>query len=174
MCRNGGDLLCCENCPRVYHLPCHVPTIASFPSDNTTWICTLCSSSEDSLRLGAPDVRQELMTGKRRSTSSGLSEREQKVCQLMINCSVHIACTVAAVLGALCPPEFFLPMHTLKFAFVLRRCGDVIAMTLVLQSQDCGFGSRPFQFRLTMPGNDSFSALTLFVGQQEGHPACKN
>jgi len=82
VCRNGGDLLCCENCPRVYHLPCHVPAIASFPSDNTTWMCTLCANDDGSLRLDNPDIRQEFLTGKRRSTSSGLTEREQKVCLL--------------------------------------------------------------------------------------------
>jgi len=79
VCHNGGDLLCCDNCPRVYHHPCHVPTIASFPSDNARWICTLCANDE-SLCLEAPDVRQELVTGKRRSVSTGLTDREQKVC----------------------------------------------------------------------------------------------
>lgn len=27
ICRNGGDLLICDYCPRVYHLQCHVPSI---------------------------------------------------------------------------------------------------------------------------------------------------
>ena len=81
VCRNGGDLLCCDNCPRVYHVPCHVPMIASFPSDNSTWICTMCAASEDSLRLEAPDSRQDVSTAKRRSSSAGLTDRELKVCQ---------------------------------------------------------------------------------------------
>jgi len=103
VCRNGGDLLCCENCPRVYHLPCHVPPIASFPSDNTTWICTLCASSEDSLRLDAPEVRQELPSGKRRSTSSGLTDREQKVGQLwQLLLTLAVADSVAAVIVCVC------------------------------------------------------------------------
>lgn len=92
VCLNGGDLLCCENCPRVYHLPCHVPAIASFPSDNATWICTLCASDEASLRLDAPDTRQELIVGKRRSTSTGLTDRELKVCRLThSNCLLLLA-----------------------------------------------------------------------------------
>ena len=81
VCRNGGDLLCCDNCPRVYHLPCHVPTIASFPSDNGTWICTLCATDDETLHLEAPDVRQDVVSGKRRSTSTGLTDRELKVCR---------------------------------------------------------------------------------------------
>lgn len=31
VCQNGGDLLCCDKCPKVFHLTCHVPTLLSFP-----------------------------------------------------------------------------------------------------------------------------------------------
>ncbi|XP_059329023.1 transcription intermediary factor 1-alpha isoform X3 [Ammospiza nelsoni] len=31
VCQNGGKLLCCEKCPKVFHLSCHVPTLMSFP-----------------------------------------------------------------------------------------------------------------------------------------------
>lgn len=31
VCENGGDLLCCDRCPKVYHLACHVPPLTSFP-----------------------------------------------------------------------------------------------------------------------------------------------
>lgn len=31
VCLNGGDLLCCDRCPKVYHLACHVPPVISFP-----------------------------------------------------------------------------------------------------------------------------------------------
>lgn len=31
VCLNGGDLLCCDRCPKVYHLACHVPQLVSFP-----------------------------------------------------------------------------------------------------------------------------------------------
>ena len=30
-CRNGGDLLCCDKCPKVYHLQCHVPVLSAQP-----------------------------------------------------------------------------------------------------------------------------------------------
>ncbi|NWV35069.1 TIF1A factor, partial [Grantiella picta] len=40
VCRNGGKLLGCEKCPKVFHLSCHVPTLMSFP--NREWICTFC------------------------------------------------------------------------------------------------------------------------------------
>lgn len=31
VCLNGGELLCCDRCPKVYHLDCHVPSLMSFP-----------------------------------------------------------------------------------------------------------------------------------------------
>ena len=31
VCINGGDLLCCDRCPKVFHMRCHVPTIKIFP-----------------------------------------------------------------------------------------------------------------------------------------------
>uniref|UniRef100_A0A4W3KHP6 RING-type E3 ubiquitin transferase n=1 Tax=Callorhinchus milii TaxID=7868 RepID=A0A4W3KHP6_CALMI len=40
VCQNGGDLLCCDKCPKVFHLSCHVPTLLTFPSGE--WICTFC------------------------------------------------------------------------------------------------------------------------------------
>ncbi|XP_076310696.1 transcription intermediary factor 1-alpha-like isoform X2 [Tachypleus tridentatus] len=32
VCNDGGELLCCSNCPRVYHLQCHVPSLSSTPT----------------------------------------------------------------------------------------------------------------------------------------------
>jgi len=78
VCRNGGDLLCCDRCPRVYHLKCHVPILTSFPNPNATWLCTLCTNTDDKLRVDNPDARSSVGT-KRRITSYGLSDREQQV-----------------------------------------------------------------------------------------------
>ncbi|KAJ8406446.1 hypothetical protein AAFF_G00300200 [Aldrovandia affinis] len=40
VCRNGGELLCCDHCPKVFHLSCHVPPLLSFPTGD--WVCSLC------------------------------------------------------------------------------------------------------------------------------------
>ncbi len=31
VCNNGGDLLCCDGCPKVYHLTCHAPSLTENP-----------------------------------------------------------------------------------------------------------------------------------------------
>eukprot|EP00063_Salmo_salar_P050726 XP_014025561.1 PREDICTED: tripartite motif-containing protein 66-like [Salmo salar] len=45
VCFNGGDLLCCDGCPKVYHLSCHIPPLRSSPLGD--WVCTLCRSDQD-------------------------------------------------------------------------------------------------------------------------------
>ncbi|KAB5558741.1 hypothetical protein PHYPO_G00020770 [Pangasianodon hypophthalmus] len=40
VCSIGGELLCCDRCPKVFHLTCHVPSLLSFPTGD--WVCTLC------------------------------------------------------------------------------------------------------------------------------------
>lgn len=40
VCQNGGELLCCDKCPKVFHLSCHIPTLTASPSGE--WYCTFC------------------------------------------------------------------------------------------------------------------------------------
>ncbi|CAB1416561.1 unnamed protein product [Pleuronectes platessa] len=44
VCLNGGDLLCCDSCPKVYHSACHIPPLISIPLGD--WVCTLCRSDQ--------------------------------------------------------------------------------------------------------------------------------
>ncbi|XP_077452942.1 tripartite motif-containing protein 66-like [Stigmatopora argus] len=44
VCLNGGDLLCCDLCPKVYHLACHLPSLLSLPMGD--WACTLCRTDD--------------------------------------------------------------------------------------------------------------------------------
>ncbi|XP_028410543.1 E3 ubiquitin-protein ligase TRIM33-like [Dendronephthya gigantea] len=48
VCHNGGELLCCDTCPKVFHLNCHVPSLTSTPSDS--WSCGLCESLDGPTR----------------------------------------------------------------------------------------------------------------------------
>ena len=40
-CREGGDLLCCDNCARVFHLLCLDPPIHAPPT--SYWTCPVCT-----------------------------------------------------------------------------------------------------------------------------------
>eukprot|EP00117_Sycon_ciliatum_P030313 scpid13509/ scgid23933/ Chromodomain-helicase-DNA-binding protein 5; ATP-dependent helicase CHD5 len=40
VCREGGDLLCCDNCPCTYHMTCLNPPLKSVPEE--TWVCPRC------------------------------------------------------------------------------------------------------------------------------------
>ncbi|XP_078521488.1 uncharacterized protein LOC144790632 isoform X2 [Lissotriton helveticus] len=46
VCEDGGDLTCCDRCPRAFHDNCHIPKPQSDPSD--TWNCTFCQVKLDS------------------------------------------------------------------------------------------------------------------------------
>ncbi|XP_062832494.1 autoimmune regulator isoform X1 [Anolis carolinensis] len=41
VCRDGGELICCDGCPKAFHLACLVPPLTEIPSG--TWRCDLCS-----------------------------------------------------------------------------------------------------------------------------------
>ncbi|KAL1271473.1 hypothetical protein QQF64_030489, partial [Cirrhinus molitorella] len=75
VCLIGGDLLCCDRCPKVFHLSCHVPPLHSFPRGD--WICTLCRDVEQ------PEVEydcenDQMSTG---SMPYGLSACDQRKCE---------------------------------------------------------------------------------------------
>merc|ERR1719318_583335 len=52
VCRNGGQLLCCDTCPKVYHLNCHIPALSDLPRDS--WSCGLCIEIGQETRTSTP------------------------------------------------------------------------------------------------------------------------
>ncbi|KAM4727908.1 autoimmune regulator [Anableps anableps] len=40
VCKDGGELICCDGCPRAFHLTCLNPPLASIPSGS--WQCEWC------------------------------------------------------------------------------------------------------------------------------------
>ncbi|KAK1335959.1 hypothetical protein QTO34_003759 [Cnephaeus nilssonii] len=80
VCLNGGELLCCDRCPKVYHLSCHLPALLSFPGGD--WVCTLCRSLTqpemeydcENARYNQPGIR----------APPGLSISDQKKCEKLV------------------------------------------------------------------------------------------
>lgn len=46
-CMDGGELMCCDKCPKVFHQTCHIPVISSLPDESETWQCLLCYNFAD-------------------------------------------------------------------------------------------------------------------------------
>ncbi len=44
-CGHGGELLMCDACPLVFHLPCLEPPLYAVPEG--TWLCPRCTRMED-------------------------------------------------------------------------------------------------------------------------------
>ena len=43
VCRDGGELLCCDQCPSSYHMHCLIPPMTVIPDDD--WFCPRCTVS---------------------------------------------------------------------------------------------------------------------------------
>uniref|UniRef100_A0A8C2TZF7 Autoimmune regulator n=1 Tax=Coturnix japonica TaxID=93934 RepID=A0A8C2TZF7_COTJA len=48
VCGDGGELICCDGCPRAFHLPCLVPPLPRVPSG--TWQCSSCVAKPSQLQ----------------------------------------------------------------------------------------------------------------------------
>ncbi|XP_060033196.1 tripartite motif-containing protein 66 [Erinaceus europaeus] len=80
VCLNGGELLCCDRCPKVYHLSCHLPALLSFPGGD--WVCTLCRSlTQPELEYDCENARYN-QPGVR--AVPGLSAYDQKKCEKLV------------------------------------------------------------------------------------------
>ncbi|XP_053141296.1 tripartite motif-containing protein 66 isoform X2 [Hemicordylus capensis] len=84
VCLNGGELLCCDYCPKVFHLSCHVPALLSFPVGE--WVCTLCRNMEK------PEVEYDCENTRFSYSNTlmparalyGLDDYDQKKCEKLV------------------------------------------------------------------------------------------
>ncbi|KAM4611067.1 E3 ubiquitin-protein ligase TRIM33 isoform 2-T2 [Polymixia lowei] len=75
VCINGGDLLCCDHCPKVFHMKCHVPTIKIFPKGD--FLCTFCRN------LTNPEI-EYCDDGKKAKSDQGLSPEDRRRCERLL------------------------------------------------------------------------------------------
>ncbi|KAG8303485.1 hypothetical protein J6590_007139 [Homalodisca vitripennis] len=77
VCLDGGEpVLCCDNCPKVFHLKCHIPSLSAFPGESETWQCLLCTSMSG--------VTSNIQVGDKRPHSDGLDSYEQMLMQRIL------------------------------------------------------------------------------------------
>jgi hypothetical protein len=65
VCGIGGELLCCDHCPRVYHLDCLTPPLKRTPTGK--WVCPKCRNQplahKSSVSLNPNSQQQKGMKG---------------------------------------------------------------------------------------------------------------
>ncbi|XP_065198201.1 tyrosine-protein kinase BAZ1B-like isoform X2 [Sycon ciliatum] len=69
-CGAAGELLCCDTCPRVYHLECHVPPLRRAPRGK--FVCYLCKNprlATGRARLAASRSRSQTKSSRQGSRS---------------------------------------------------------------------------------------------------------
>ncbi|CRK89690.1 CLUMA_CG003377, isoform A [Clunio marinus] len=60
-CMDGGELMCCDNCPKVFHPDCHIPEISPEEGMLDTWNCLMCFNFDESPKdMISFNVRSEL------------------------------------------------------------------------------------------------------------------
>ncbi|XP_064603397.1 E3 ubiquitin-protein ligase TRIM33-like isoform X2 [Liolophura sinensis] len=80
-CHNGGELLCCDYCPKVFHFQCHIPAVTVAPSGS--WRCTL-SVPDDQVRIEKEESRQIINAGNKRKSLVGLTDKERRACERIL------------------------------------------------------------------------------------------
>lgn len=51
VCRDGGEdiMIFCDNCPKVFHLKCHMPAVDDVPPDD--WQCNWCKDKVEACKV---------------------------------------------------------------------------------------------------------------------------
>uniref|UniRef100_A0A8C9SRI5 E3 ubiquitin-protein ligase TRIM33 n=1 Tax=Scleropages formosus TaxID=113540 RepID=A0A8C9SRI5_SCLFO len=79
VCQNGGELLCCDRCPKVFHITCHIPTLNCSPSGE--WMCTFCRNiTKPEMEYNCDDQQ----TSDKDKTEQGLTPEDQRRCERLL------------------------------------------------------------------------------------------
>uniref|UniRef100_A0A8C5QZ96 Tripartite motif containing 66 n=1 Tax=Leptobrachium leishanense TaxID=445787 RepID=A0A8C5QZ96_9ANUR len=83
VCLNGGEMLCCDHCPKVFHLSCHVPALLSFPCGE--WVCTLCRNvSKPEVEYDCDNIRYCSENKGMEGALPSLDEYDQRKCEKLV------------------------------------------------------------------------------------------
>ncbi|KAE8296750.1 Tripartite motif-containing protein 66 Transcriptional intermediary factor 1 delta [Larimichthys crocea] len=86
VCLNGGDLLCCDRCPKVFHLACHLPPLISFPLGD--WVCTLCRTDQEPVETYECENMHPFAAVKAPYTLSNQDQRRCEKLTLLLYCHI--------------------------------------------------------------------------------------
>ncbi|XP_044075984.1 autoimmune regulator [Siniperca chuatsi] len=71
VCRDGGELICCDGCPRAFHLTCLDPPLTSIPSG--PWQCEWCCGNRVKRETAQLPLQPLIAQPQQTTTSSGNS-----------------------------------------------------------------------------------------------------
>ncbi|XP_074554097.1 transcription intermediary factor 1-alpha isoform X2 [Halichoeres trimaculatus] len=74
VCQNGGELLCCDKCPKVFHLACHIPTLNESPSGE--WFCSFCRD------LVSPEMQYDCDS--KEEACEGFTPADRRCCERLL------------------------------------------------------------------------------------------
>ncbi|VVD05195.1 unnamed protein product [Leptidea sinapis] len=115
VCMDGGELMCCDKCPKVFHQYCHIPAVEKLPEPTESWQCLLCVNfaevPEDGVGAGAGELG-----GRRRRVVERIT--------LELYCQYELSLQFRE-------PALYAAMHHLQ-----PMCLDMIRMKLQPRSPD--------------------------------------
>ncbi|XP_014731860.1 PREDICTED: tripartite motif-containing protein 66 [Sturnus vulgaris] len=128
VCLNGGELLCCDHCPKVFHLSCHVPALLSFPVGE--WVCSLCRNPvKPEVEYDCENTRYSL------NAQHGLGDCDQKKCEKLV---LSLFCSSMSL-------PFHEPVSPLARHYyqIIKRPMDLSTIRKKLQKKDKSHYSAP-------------------------------
>ncbi|XP_068623057.1 E3 ubiquitin-protein ligase TRIM33-like [Battus philenor] len=119
VCMDGGELMCCDKCPKVFHQYCHIPTIEKLPDETETWQCLLCVNFAETPADSEP------------GSPGALSGRQRRLVERI---TLELYCQYELSL----PFREPVPAHNLHYHTKVARpmCLDMIRMKLQPRSEE--------------------------------------
>uniref|UniRef100_H3AA98 SP110 nuclear body protein, tandem duplicate 1 n=1 Tax=Latimeria chalumnae TaxID=7897 RepID=H3AA98_LATCH len=59
VCKDVGNLTCCDDCPRAFHRLCHIPLLTVTEDSSEKWSCTFCRMKAQNELSRGPRFKEE-------------------------------------------------------------------------------------------------------------------